>query len=158
VLTAGRIVKVLTKEDEVAERVQGLMAAADRLDVNGFVEYFSPDADFHNPIGMVLRGREAIRTLHEKLYSPKPPPGFPSFAEARSTGRVQALRLVGADVAVVDWAWTQRGGVLDGVEWPDRRGTNTTVWRRDDDRRWRVVAWRDKDFPVGFEPPPSYRT
>ncbi|WP_037065366.1 nuclear transport factor 2 family protein [Pseudonocardia acaciae] len=140
----------------MSERVQGLMAAADRLDVDGFVGHFSADADFHNPIGMVLRGREEIRALHEKLYSPHPPPGFPSFASARATGRVQSVRMVGANVAVVDWAWTQHGGTVDGVEWPDRRGTNTTVWRRDEGGEWRVVVWRDKDFPAGFEPPPGY--
>jgi uncharacterized protein (TIGR02246 family) len=147
---------VLTNEREVSERVRGLMAAADRLDVDGFVGYFGPDADFHNPIGMVLHGRDEIRELHQKLYSPNPPPGFPSFASARSAGRVQSVRLVGADVAVVDWAWTQHGGTVDGVEWPDRRGTNTTVWRREEGVGWRVVAWRDKDFPPGFQAPPGY--
>jgi uncharacterized protein (TIGR02246 family) len=155
-VNVSRLVKMLTKEREVAAHVYDLMAAADRLDVNGFVEYFALDADFHNPIGMVLHGREEIRALHEKLYSPNPPPGFPSFAEARATGRVQSVRLVGPDVAVADWAWTQRGGTSDGVEWPDRRGTNTTVWRRGEDGRWQVVLWRDKDFPARFGPPPGF--
>lgn len=149
---------MLTNEHEVAACVRGLMATADRLDVEGFVEYFSPDADFHNPIGMVLRGREEIRALHEKLYSSDPPPGFPSFAGARSTGRVQSVLLLGTDVAVADWAWTQSGGTVDGVEWPERRGTNTTVWRRDGDGRWQLVAWRDKDISPGFEAPPGYRS
>jgi hypothetical protein len=74
------------RSDEVTEQTRGLMAAADQLDVDEFVSYFRPDADFHNPIGIVRHGRGDIRELHEKLYSSQPPPGFPTFAAARSTG------------------------------------------------------------------------
>jgi uncharacterized protein (TIGR02246 family) len=117
---------------------------------------FNTHADFHNPIGMVLRGRDEIRSLHEKLYSPTPPPGFPTFATARSTGSIQAVRVLGPDVAIVDWNWSQHDAQADDEEWPTREGTNTTVWIRDDDGQWRVIAWRDKDFPPGFNRPPGY--
>jgi uncharacterized protein (TIGR02246 family) len=132
------------------------MSAADRIDLDEFVGMFQRDADFHNPIGMVLRGREEIRALHEKLYSPDPPPGFPTFAAARSSGEIQAVRLVGGEVAIVDWKWRQLGAKADGAEWPSRAGTNTTVWGRDSDAQWRVVAWRDKDLPAGYRRPPGY--
>ncbi|MGP4020375.1 YybH family protein [Saccharopolyspora sp. 5N708] len=141
---------------DVQVAVRQLMSAADRLDLDGFVGMFQRDADFHNPIGMVLHGRDEIRALHEKLYSPDPPPGFPTFAAARSSGEIRAVRFVGEGVAIVDWDWRQQGGQADGARWPSRSGTNTTVWSRDGDALWRVVAWRDKDFPAGYRRPPGY--
>ncbi len=146
-----------SSSEQVAGRLAGLMAAGDRLDLEAFVAFFSPDADFHNPIGMVLHGREQIRDLHERLYSPTPPSGFPSFAEARSTGRVLSVRALTDDIAVADWVWSQEGSTADGVTWPARHGINTTVWRRDRGTDWQVVAWRDKDFPTDFQPPPGYQ-
>lgn len=148
----------MSPQAELAVRsaTERLMAAADRLDLDGFVAMFHTDADFHNPIGMVLRGRDEIRALHEKLYAPTPPPGFPTFADAKSTGGVQAVRVVPPDVAIVDWSWTQHGARTGDREWPSREGTNTTVWMRDTDGEWRVIAWRDKDFPPGFARPPGY--
>lgn len=143
-------------ERAVRSAVDRLMSAADRLDVDEFVGMFHADADFHNPIGMVLRGREEIRALHEKLYSPTPPPGFPSFTTATSTGAIRSVRVLRPDVAVVDWNWSQQGARAGDDEWPAREGTNTTVWTRDADGRWRVIAWRDKDFPPGFDRPPGY--
>lgn len=145
----------------VKAATEALMAAADQLDVDRFVSYFHPDADFHNPIGMVLRGPAEIRDLHEKLYSPHPPPGFPSFATSTSTGTIQSARMLCPDVALVDWTWTQQDAAADGTRWPDRHGTNTLVWLRrpDDDEPgsgWRIIAWRDKDFPSEFEAPPGY--
>ncbi|WUI03975.1 SgcJ/EcaC family oxidoreductase [Spirillospora sp. NBC_00431] len=143
-------------EHAVRSATDRLMSAADRLDVDGFVAMFHPDADFHNPIGMVLRGRDEIRSLHEKLYSPTPPSGFPSWATARSTGSIQAVRLLRPDIAIVDWGWTQHGARADDEEWPSRAGTNTLVWTCDNDGEWRVIAWRNKDFPPGFARPPGY--
>ena len=142
--------------EDVASRLTGLMDAGDRLDLAAFIAFFHPDADFHNPIGMVLRGREEIRALHQQLYSPTPPAGFPSFAGARSTGRILSLRILAEDVAVADWLWTQEGSTADGAAWPTRHGINTTVWQRDPDAGWQVIAWRDKDFPTDFQPPPGY--
>ncbi|MCI2416756.1 SgcJ/EcaC family oxidoreductase [Saccharopolyspora sp. K220] len=141
---------------DVRVAVRQLMSAANRLDLDGFVGMFQRDADFHNPIGMVLQGRAEIRALHEKLYSSDPPPGFPTFANVRSSGEIRAVRLVGDGVAIADWAWRQQGAQADGSEWPSRSGTTTTVWSRDGDARWRVVAWRDKDFPAGYRRPPGY--
>lgn len=142
-------------EREVRLAVARLMSAADRLDLEEFVAMFHIDADFHNPIGMVSRGRDEIRSLHEKLYSPTPPPGFPTFTDAASTGDVQAVRVLRPDVAIVDWHWTQAGARVGDEEWPPREGTNTTVWTRDDAGEWRVTVWRDKDFPPGFDRPPA---
>ena len=142
--------------EDAASRLTGLMDASDRLDLEAFVAFFHPDADFHNPIGMVLRGREEIRSLHERLYSPTPPLGFPSFAKSRSTGRVLSVRLLADDVAVADWLWSQEGSTADGVTWPARRGVNTTVWQRGSGTDWQVIVWRDKDFPTDFQPPPGY--
>lgn len=142
-------------EREVRLAVAWLMSAADRLDLEEFVAMFHADADFHNPIGMVSRGRDEIRSLHEKLYSPTPPPGFPTFTDAASTGGVQAVRVLRPDVAIVDWHWTQAGARVGDEEWPSREGTNTTMWTRDDAGEWRVTAWRDKDFPPGFDRPPA---
>lgn len=141
-------------ERAVRSAVHRLMSAADRLDLDGFVAMFHADADFHNPIGMVLRGHDEIRSLHEKLYSPTPPPGFPTFAAAASTGGIQAVRVLRPDVAIVDWSWTQHGARAGDDEWPSREGTNTTVWTLDDGQ-WRVIAWRDKDFPPGYDRPPG---
>lgn len=142
--------------EQVASRLIGLMEAGDRLDVEAFVAFFAPDADFHNPIGIVLSGRGQIRALHERLYSPTPPEGFPSFAQARSSGRVLSVRTMGGDAAVADWLWTQEGSTVDGTTWATRRGINTTVWHRAPGADWQVLAWRDKDLPTGFRPPPGY--
>jgi hypothetical protein len=30
------------------------------------------------------------------------------------------------------------------------------VWTRDEVGEWRVAAWRDKDFPPGFDRPPGH--
>ncbi|QIS13668.1 YybH family protein [Nocardia arthritidis] len=144
-----------TAEQQVRAAMHRMMAALDSRDSAAFLAEFHPDADFHNPIGMVLHGIPEIRALHEKLFAPQPPPGFPSFADTTSTGSIQALRFAGPDVAVVDWRWTQRGARTGSTEWSDRAGTNTTVWTRENGR-WGVFAWRDKDFPTGYQRPPGY--
>ncbi len=139
----------------VRDGVQRLMSALDRRDLDGFVAEFHPAADFHNPIGMVLHGRAEIRSLHEKLFSPAPPPGFPSFVGTSSTGSIQSLRALSDDVVVVDWQWTQQGARTGADDWPDRQGTNTLIWTRENGE-WGVAAWRDKDFPPGYQRPPGF--
>lgn len=145
----------LEAQQSVRDGVQRLMSALHRCDLQGFIAEFHPDADFHNPIGMVLHGRAEIAALHEKLFSPEPPPGFPSFVGTSSTGSIQSLRVLGNEVAVVDWQGTQRGARVGADEWPERQGMNTTVWTRENGI-WGVTAWRDKDFPPGYQRPPGF--
>ncbi|MEV3965671.1 nuclear transport factor 2 family protein [Nocardia sp. NPDC050193] len=142
-------------ERSVRDGVERLMSALHRCDLEGFLAEFHSDADFHNPIGIVLRGRSEIGALHEMLFSPQPPPGFPSFVGTSSTGSIQSLRVLGGDVVVVDWQGTQRGARVGAEEWPERHGANTTVWTYEHGR-WGVAAWRDKDFPSGYQRPPGF--
>lgn len=140
---------------DVIAAARDLMAASDRRDLTAFTSWFTPDADFHNPIGLILDGQAEIQDFHEKLYSPSPPAGFPTFADATSQGTATAARTITPDVAIVDYRWSQTGAATDRQDWQPRHGSNTTVWTRTD-QGWRVVAWRDKDHPTGFTAPPGY--
>jgi uncharacterized protein (TIGR02246 family) len=134
-------------KSDLQAAVERLREASMNLRADAFAQLFAEDADFYNPIGMRLQGRQAIKEFHEKLFAPEPPPGFPSFTHATSTVDIVSIRNLKPDLALVDWEWTQRGATMNGKEWPERRGMNTMVWSLNARGEWLVVAWRDKDYP-----------
>lgn len=144
-------------EAEVRKCVQQLMDAIEQLDARRFAACFAEDVDFNTPIGRSLRGRQTILEVHERMYSPHPPPGTPSFAKAKSTMTVVNVFFLRPDVAVVDWEWTQSGAATDGQSWPDRKGMATMVWTRNEGEPWLVSIWRNKDYPNNL-PQPAQRS
>jgi uncharacterized protein (TIGR02246 family) len=98
-------------------------------DLDALVDLYEPDAVFEPQPGIVVRGRDAIRTALGELLALEP---------AMSTTTVQVLD-GGGDIALVVNEWSMTGTAPDGSE-VRQGGRSADVLRRQPDGRWLVVV------------------
>jgi uncharacterized protein (TIGR02246 family) len=106
-------------------------------DANAFAATFAEDADFVNPLGGILSGREAIRQTHLFLF------GGP-FAGSAQAGEVRRIVSLTGSLAIVDLNVTLTGyaGLPPGLSEtePGVVATRTRWVARRNGDRWEILA------------------
>ncbi len=108
--------------------------------VEGWVSHFLPDGLMLPAGSAIVTGRDAIREFVSKTMTPdssirwEPIDGFVSGDLGYTYGLSKAVRLGAGDKPVVSW------------------GKYVSVWRRAQDRAWRIVVHIDNATPA---PPPA---
>lgn len=124
------------KDREAIRKLHADFAAAwDRDDAKGMAACWAANGDLVNPFGRVAKGRRAVEQLLAEEHS-----GFVKNTQFAS--RVEAIRFLKPDVAVVDVSWLITGAhAADGTELEPVKGTYAAVMCKSKGR-WEVSASR----------------
>jgi ketosteroid isomerase-like protein len=96
----------------------------------GWLSWFADDAAIYPPNGPVVRGLAAIRAHYARTgFTPAGLVWTPDHAEISD----------GGDLGVTSGRWTWRGRDASG-KGVERTGKYLTVWRRQRDRSWKLIA------------------
>jgi uncharacterized protein (TIGR02246 family) len=116
-------------------------------DLKAFGACFATDGEFTNPVGMYVKGRDAIVAFHERLFTPTRLPDTPSFNHAHLTLLSTSIRMLRPDVASVDIRWQQDGAIgPDGAPWGTRKGILSWIAVRDR-QSWLIEVWHNMELP-----------
>lgn len=124
--------------EEVAIRhlLSDRMAAWENQDVAELVDEFAEDADYIDSSGNLTTGRKAIEENYKKIFASG------KYKGTRSTQEIKKVRLIHADVAIVDAEWTLSGLVdTEGKPLPNREGTSVIVLVKEG-KEWKIVTLR----------------
>ncbi len=126
------------KDREAIRKLHADFAAAwERDDAEGMAACWAADGDLVNPFGRVAKGRRAVEQLFAEERS-----GFVKSAQFAS--RVEAIRFLKPDVAIVDVFWLITGAhAADGTELEPLKGTYAAVTCKSKGR-WGVSACRGR--------------
>jgi uncharacterized protein (TIGR02246 family) len=128
-------------ERAIREIVDGLAVAWNRHDAGGFVARFAEDADFTNVFGMSVKGRGAIKALHEPIFRT-------IFKDSRLDISETRTRFLRPDLAAVDVRWTMSGARdPQGREWPNRRGLLNFI-ATETRGVWSIDVFHNMDLPA----------
>ncbi len=126
------------KDREAIRKLHADFAAAwERDNAKGMAACWAANGDLVNPFGRVAKGRRAVEQLFVEERS-----GFVKSAQFAS--RVEEIRFLKPDVAIVDIFWLITGAhAADGIQVEPLKGTYTAVTCKSKDR-WEVSACRGR--------------
>jgi uncharacterized protein (TIGR02246 family) len=115
-----------TPEDEVRAVVARVIEGFATYDAAKVAGCYTDDAVWQNPFGVRLRGSEQIQAFLTRLFDR---PGYRSANDTEAP-RIQSVRLLGPDVAVVWSEETSNGQIENGKPLGERRSHYLEVLRR----------------------------
>src|SRR5208283_4318928 len=86
-------------EQAIHNLAAAFIDALHRGDTRALAATFHEDADLTNVVGMQVRGRDAIRAMHDALFTEPQTPDWPSFRHAVATLHSARARFIRPDVA-----------------------------------------------------------
>jgi uncharacterized protein (TIGR02246 family) len=137
-----------TDEEAIRRVIAAGLAAANDHDASAMAKIFHKDATYTTPIGVVLRGPEAIKRQYALLYQVYDPKrGFPSFKETVVTQDRETIRFLRPDVAVADITYRLSDSVgPDGKPRGPTKGLVTYVLTREQGV-WAVADKHNIELP-----------
>ncbi len=131
------------EEQPLYEIVGKLEAAWNRYDSVAWAALFAGDADFIHILGGHFQGREAIEHGHRKIFDT-------IYKGSRNTFKVEKVRFVGPDVAVV-FVTANLTWYLNGAE--QYIQARPTLVAQKKDGKWEVVAFQNTLITPGGPTP-----
>jgi uncharacterized protein (TIGR02246 family) len=105
-------------------------------DLSAIREFWDEDADYVGVDGQMLRGRTALESFFSQMLKA-------SATRPTQTARIEQVRFIASDVAIVDGSWTIIGARdASGKELPPLQGRGVEIVRKKQNR-WCFVATRE---------------
>lgn len=126
---------------ELRAAAQAYLDAWNRHDANAIAEFFEEHADFVDICGSWSRGRSEIERRHARNFAT-------IYREAALSGRVESVRFLSTDLAVVHLCWEMRVNSEDAE--PSRKGVLVLVFAHLDDG-WLIHAGHNTETQPASE-------
>lgn len=127
-----------TAVDDAAIRsiVPNFEMAWTKCDAKALALLWTEDGDFQSPYGSFAKGRIEIEKFYREAFDS-------GYCGSQGTGRIEIIRLVEKNVAIIDGTWEiRRAHEQDGHKMLPERGRFTAVVTKQS-RAWRIVAQRE---------------
>lgn len=107
-----------------------------RCDAKALSLLWTKDGDFQSPHASFARGRREIEKFYREAFDS-------GYCGSAGTGKIESIRLVQKNVAIIDGTWEIRGAHdQNKQDMPPEQGRFTAVVTRQNDA-WRIVAQRE---------------
>ena len=127
-----------TRESEIQDVVERLVAAWRAGDGSAWAEEFTDDADFTVWFGLRLKGREKIAFGHQMIFD-----NF--YADTTFEMTVRNIRFLGDDVAIALLAGSV---VRNGESVPEEPDAVPMAVLKRQENAWKIVAFQNTPFAV----------
>lgn len=139
--TGAQTARMVSDAQSIQAVLTDVAQAWNDQDAGRFSILFSEDADFTDPHGMSVHGREEIKKSHEKLVA-----GWFKNNTLKITDR--KIRFITTDIASVDAWWEMTGtNNPDGKDIHQRKGLFNLIMTRGDDK-WYITVMHNMELPV----------
>ena len=131
-------------EKQIKDRTAEFAAAWEKHDAKAAAAFWTEDGDLIDPSGVTSKGRDEIERYFTKMFTGP-------FKDSVNKLTVSNVRLVGDDVAIVDW-----DAVINGAQGPDGKPMpdwkhHVVIVMQKQAGAWNFLVAR----PYAFEPGPG---